>query len=46
MITEYGDVLIDGLDEWGHHKVDGVMEEGEVAYRAVLATARRIATIT
>lgn len=45
-LTEYGDVLMDGLDEWGHHRVDGLMDEGEMVYVAeVVSVARRMAVI-
>jgi len=27
-LTEYGDVMLDGVDEWGFRKIDGLMEDG------------------
>jgi hypothetical protein len=27
-LTEYGDVMLDGVDEWGFRKIDGLLEDG------------------
>lgn len=29
-ITEYGDILIDGVDEWGRRKINGLLEDGVI----------------
>jgi len=27
-LTEYGDLMLDGVDEWGFRKIDGLLEDG------------------
>ena len=29
-ITEYGEILLNGIDEWGGKKIDGLLEEGTI----------------
>ena len=29
-LTEYGEVMLDGIDEWGFRKIDGLLEDGRI----------------
>ena len=33
-LTEYGDFVFDGLDEWGRVKTDGILEDGTFVFGA------------